>query len=697
MITSGPISTRFFGKILGFVFGAVLFGVLVEIFSKEMWALIQQHYLPIAGFIGTIVFLYVFAFLNERGFLGPSPHDRIAFYRQYIPRDFVQPLASASGSQAFSEKIESKLFPFALKWLASRDAQRARWLAVLGEYGTGKTTFCFYLAHRLSMSWLWAKRYKIKLIQFGRDDFEAAMQSMKLGERRQTFLILDAFDEDPEAIRDYRKRWREIAAHLNDFPKVLLTSRIEFFADEATDIFDADTSGGPVRIDQKDFQKVFISFYNPRQIRKVWRKKSGRWPFSIWRAAKKYRRIKNRPTLFDIARRPVFLAYLNGEGLEKLATQENIADAVIYNLITESFLTQRPGKTGRKELRLRPEAGIPILSALGFYLMTHAETHRQIAVSQLPKLVKELSKKIGLAQIQEFERFAAQIRSQPFLQKRGEGVYAFSHRSFTEYFAARFVVDFSPKFYEPLPALMRDRQVMAFANQIIREQERRRFNPQPPPGMVYIPGGFFIMGSEKEYESERPVNLVRVKGFYMGQYPVTQEEWEKVMGSNPSRFKGSRRSVENVSWNDCQEYMKKLSSRELAFRLPTEAEWEYVCRADAATEYFFGDDPKELARYAWFKGNSKGSTHPVGEKQPNPWGLYDVLGNVWEWCSSLYKPYPYDEKDGRENSRATEPRVLRGGAFYGDHWLARSAYRGWNDPHFRNYDVGFRVVVRPLL
>jgi len=687
------LSTRFLGKILGFVFGAFLFGVFVENFSKEMWSLIQKHYLPIAGFVGTIVFLYVFAFLNERGFLGPSPHDKVAFYRQYIPRDFMQPLASAGGAQEFSEKIESKLFPFVLKWLASRDMKRARWLAILGEYGTGKTTFCFYLAHRLSVSWLWAKRYKIKLIQFGRDDFNAAMQSMKQEERLQTFLILDAFDEDPAAIRDYKKRWPEIAAHLIDIPKVLLTSRIEFFADEATEIFDSDTSGGPVRIGQKDFQKVFISFYNPRQIRKVLRKNSGRWPFSIWRAVKKYRRIQNRPTLFDIARRPVFLAYLNDEGLEKLAAQESIADAEIYNLITESFLTQKFSKTGRKELRLRPEVGIPILSALGYYLMTHAEARRQVAVSQLPHLVEELSKDIRLAEIQEFEQFAAQIRSQSFLQKRGEGSYAFSHRSFTEYFAARFVVDFAPKFNEPLPALMHDRQVMAFANQIIRERERRRFTPQPPPGMVYIPGGFFIMGSEKGQEDERPPHLVRVKGFYSGQYPVMQGEWEKIMGNNASSFKGSRRPVETMRWNDCQEYLKKLSTRELAFRLPTEAEWEYACRADSTTEYFFGDDSKELSRYAWYGQNSKGSTHPVGEKLPNPWGLYDIHGNVWEWCSSLYKPYPYDAKDGREGLKAEGGRrVLRGGSWGINRNLLRAAARNSDDSDFWNLD-GFRVVV----
>ncbi|MCD4797519.1 MAG: formylglycine-generating enzyme family protein, partial [Methanosarcinales archaeon] len=145
--------------------------------------------------------------------------------------------------------------------------------------------------------------------------------------------------------------------------------------------------------------------------------------------------------------------------------------------------------------------------------------------------------------------------------------------------------------------------------------------------------GEFMMGSEK-YSSEKPIHKVTInEQFHLGTYSVTQREWKAVMGTNPSHFKGDDLPVENVSWDNVQEFIKKFNKKENThkYRLPSEAEWEYAARAGTTTRYSFGDDDSKLGEYAWYSENSGDKTHPVGKKGANPWGLYDVHGNIWEW------------------------------------------------------------------
>ena len=215
-----------------------------------------------------------------------------------------------------------------------------------------------------------------------------------------------------------------------------------------------------------------------------------------------------------------------------------------------------------------------------------------------------------------------------------------------------------------------------------------------------IKPGTFAMGSQ-EYDNGKPVHQVTIaKPFHLGVYPVTQAEYERVIGTNPAHFKGPKRPVEMVSWNDAQTFCRKLADMEgVHYRLPTEAEWEYACRAGSTTKYCFGDDERTLGDYAWYHANSgrvkvsqekrllgllgtrekretvDWQTHDVGQKKPNGWGLHDMHGNVWEWCQSLYKPYPYRADDGREDLGADGNRVLRGGSWTNVANACRSAYR----------------------
>ncbi len=218
--------------------------------------------------------------------------------------------------------------------------------------------------------------------------------------------------------------------------------------------------------------------------------------------------------------------------------------------------------------------------------------------------------------------------------------------------------------------------------------------------MVNLPGGEFTMGSNSSrWDDEKPPHQVRVSPFSIGKTEVTQVQWKAIMGSNPSSFKGDDRPVENVSWDDVDEFIKRLNQKTgLQFRLPTEAEWEYAARADSTTEFSFGDDEKQLGDYAWFGENSGNTTHPVGQKKPNDFGLFDMHGNVWEWCSDWYSDSYYAECQ-RQGTVADPPgpstgsyRVDRGGGWSHVAVYCRSAYRGDDAPGSRGADLGFRLV-----
>jgi len=207
--------------------------------------------------------------------------------------------------------------------------------------------------------------------------------------------------------------------------------------------------------------------------------------------------------------------------------------------------------------------------------------------------------------------------------------------------------------------------------------------------LVLIPSGKFVMGEGKD----RPEVIIS-KPFYMGVTEVTQAQYEAVMGTNPSHFKGATNPVEQVSWNDATEFCKKLSEKtRQTVRLPTDAEWEYTCRAGTTTRFSFGDDDSALGDYAWYKANSGGTTHPVGQKKPNAWGLYDMEGNVVEWCADRYGDYPKGAVTDPHGSDTGPCRVLRGGGWDEIPNNCRSAFQSGDTPDDRSLYVGFRVAV----
>jgi len=224
--------------------------------------------------------------------------------------------------------------------------------------------------------------------------------------------------------------------------------------------------------------------------------------------------------------------------------------------------------------------------------------------------------------------------------------------------------------------------------------------------MVLIPAGEFLMGSpdsDKDASAEeKPQHRVRItKPFYLGKHPVTQEQWEAIMASNPSNFKGPKNPLEEVSWDDCQQFLDKLNAkvgtRNKRFLLPTEAQWEYACRAGSSTKYCFGDDESELGEYGWYMANASDRPQPVGQKKPNAFGIYDMHGNLGEWCQDWYSAGYYANSTTDDPSGPTTGTtcVNRGGGWDRPERYCRSAFRSYYVPEFRLDFVGFRVAQVP--
>ena len=235
--------------------------------------------------------------------------------------------------------------------------------------------------------------------------------------------------------------------------------------------------------------------------------------------------------------------------------------------------------------------------------------------------------------------------------------------------------------------------------------------------MVLIPAGEFLMGDSGGEDDEKPAHKVQVGAFYIDRDEVTQKAYQELMGRNPSKFVGPERPVERASWLGAIQFCNMRSLKEGfrpcydpktlvcdftadGYRLPTEAEWEYACRAGTTTRYSFGNDAGQLARYAWMKSNAEKATHPVREKGPNPWGLFDMHGNVAEWCNDFYaEGYAGGEAKDPRGPVGGQERVLRGGSWSSSADACRCSARAGETPGFADvcfgYEAyGFRCVRR---
>jgi formylglycine-generating enzyme required for sulfatase activity len=251
------------------------------------------------------------------------------------------------------------------------------------------------------------------------------------------------------------------------------------------------------------------------------------------------------------------------------------------------------------------------------------------------------------------------------------------------------------------------RQTEGIAKPLLAARQRDRMLSQPPIEnsigirLKLLPAGTFTMGQAGGDKDETPHEVMLTKAFYIGVYEVTNAQWQRVMGSVPSNWKGGNRPVEQVSWDDANEFCRRLSALPeekqagRVYRLPTEAEWEYACRAGSTTKWSFGDDESRLDDYAWFDGNSGRETHPVGKKKANSWGLHDMNGNVWEWCGDWRGDYTKIAVTDPQGPPRGSGRVFRGGGWFSSTGHCRSTHRSGGDPSFQHATLGFRLALSP--
>ncbi len=216
--------------------------------------------------------------------------------------------------------------------------------------------------------------------------------------------------------------------------------------------------------------------------------------------------------------------------------------------------------------------------------------------------------------------------------------------------------------------------------------------------MVQVVGGSFLMGNDgkdNEEVNEKPAHKVTLSTYWIGKTEVTQQLWQAVMGNNPSYFKGTDLPVENVSWNDCQQFIKRLNNLTgRSFRLPTEAEWEYAAYGGSRTNGYTFSGGNNAPDVAWYWGNANDKTHPVGKKRANELGIHDMTGNVWEWCQDWYGYYSAASQQNPRGAKTGRYRVNRGGAWCFEQKAARNAARFANKPDGRYKSVGLRLAMR---
>jgi len=261
--------------------------------------------------------------------------------------------------------------------------------------------------------------------------------------------------------------------------------------------------------------------------------------------------------------------------------------------------------------------------------------------------------------------------------------------------------------YECLQKIAEEQQKMEESQQQLEQQEAQNPPVTKPitsgnpvvnemiQNMVYVEGGTFLMGSKEKgvRKNEKPVHRVTVSDFMIGKYEVTQREWRAVMEDNPSKFIGDDQPVEHVSWSDIQEFLAKLNKLSgSAYRLPTEAEWEFAARGGNNSRGYKYAGSDNIDDVAWYKGNSKPKTYPVGLKKANELGLYDMSGNVYEWCSDWYGGYGLGAVTNPQGPLTGAARVLRGGSWRWNAANCRSTYRTNYYPGNLYYSIGFRIA-----
>ena len=638
-------------------------------------------------------------------------YQKVKMSRQFfIPTQFQNQSPAREEEPQFSHKFVSKspLIPFFMKVAFNEKKESDKFYLVLADSGMGKTTFMINLYVQYTAFFNFRRKHTIRLFPFGDSRILDQIKKIDPKEVPNTILLLDAFDEDkhlippaePDGLSDderFRRRLDEIIETVRDFREVVITSRTQYFPGQESEPYELKIP----RFDDKGFHtlaKFYLSPFDSTEITRYLNKKYGILKF--WNRQKKKTAatiVQNSPRLMV---RPMLLSYI-----DYLVDSDQTFDVTyeIYEVLVEKWIEREANK--RKHQSSSREKFKDDLHQYSRFVAL--EIYRQRKETDMLFLKKDAA--IEVARQNNIDLQDYEITGQSLLTRDAEGNWKFAHKSILEYWIAKEALE-NINFLQEI-----DFTGMDMAQQFYYEMS-----------FVLIKGGTFQMGSPNR-EVDRRVNetqhQVKLSDFYMAKYPVTIAQFEAFVRSSDYKtddkwrcdVKGKEQKDKNhpviyVSWNDANAYCQWLSEKlNGTFRLPTEAEWEYACRTGTTTPFNTGENlTADQANYNGnypYNNHPKGKflqkTSPVGSYLPNAWKLYDMHGNVWEWCLDWYGENYYNEckKKGIVENPTGPPkgsnRVLRGGGWSGYAQGCRSAYRSSDRPGNRYDSVGFRLVFVP--
>lgn len=582
--------------------------------------------------------------------------------RNFIESRFQNHTPTHEEEPGFSTRYVStnSLIKFFLRTAFNERKERAKFYLVLAGSGMGKTTFMINLYMRSHSTWNFRRRYKLRLLAFRDDEMMKKISGIKPEEAANTILLLDAFDEDrhllpPEndaGLTDderFRKRLDEVVDAVQGFREVVITSRTQYFPGQENKPYELKVG----RLDGKGYHtlaKLYLSPFSRKEIQRYLRTK---YPFfRVKRRRKAMRIVEQSPKLMV---RPMLLSYIDylvdsGKNFHSIYESYN---TLIEKWIDREAIKQKPiseRESFKAELgRFSDEVAKSI-----YYLR---QVDSSLSLSRDDAL--EISQQAGL------NLMGYEITGKSLLTRDANQNWKFAHKSIFEFYVAKHWM--APTGFLPEVKTM-----------IGLDMARKFLESQGwPVDMVRVEGGRLEVpaGSESELG-----NVLEVQEFYISRYLVTQEVWRTIMGFDPKslQFKHCDRCpVESVSWNDCLEFLERLNEKTgMEFRLLSKVEWEYAARGGMKSNGFEFAGSNELDRVGWYSMNSDEKTHPVGQMDPNELGLYDVSGNVWEWCQDAEDIY----------------RVLCGGSWGFAARYCRVTYRNFMRPDGRNGSVGFRLA-----
>ncbi|TAN48989.1 MAG: formylglycine-generating enzyme family protein [Methylococcaceae bacterium] len=624
--------------------------------------------------------------------------------------------------------VKTQVFPFLNQFLAHKALTQdgGNQLFILADAGMGKTSLLLMLklAHLFAF---WPQGHACELLKLGQDSLE---RIAKLEHKADTVLLLDALDEDPLARGRIEQRLRKLLEATCHFHHVLITCRTQFFP--ATGL---NPLGDPcrVKVDAHLCPMVFLSLFDDHQVEDYLRRRfRDPWHAGVTRRLNPDR-IKAQALLRSMQSlrfRPLLLAYI-----EDLLKAEGPLDEPyrVYQALVGAWLLREIRKMNRQKLDPIPsEAELwDACRIVAVYLQ--AQDKRSLGEDELKTLIARAP---GIAHLQYMD-----FGGRSLLNRNSARDYRFSHYSIQEFLVAhalregcleqdlnrcsahtsRLKLRVTAQMFDFLRTGLDQAHVLASLSHMdgrdlpqislvglgISFHDPLR-NGGCGPEMLVVPAGDFIMGSaEEEFghrEEEQPPHPVIIRSpFALCRYPVTFMDYDLFCTATdyelPSDHGWGRglHPVINVSWFDVQIYAAWLSEQTgKRYRLPSEAEWEYALRAGSSSAFFWGEAEQRADDYAWYECNSQKMSHPVGEKRPNAWGLYDMNGNVWEWTAdhwhANYQGAPGNEVIWRGEGKSDDRRVFRGGSWYSKPEFLRSASRYRDIPGYRHCTLGFRLA-----